>query len=72
MHEIIIELAISPEEYLKNYQLPGVNVITKSVDGRVVQLPANLFRPYISREGIKGRFRIFFDDVGKCRSIDRL
>ena len=72
MHTIVIDLAINPEEYLKNYQLPGINVVAKSLDGRVVHLPATILRNFVTRDGVNGRFRIHFNDEGKYQAIDKL
>lgn len=69
MREIIIELSISADEYMKNYRYPAAVVKTHSLDGRRVQFPANILQPYVTHTGISGRFRIGFDSQGKFQSI---
>lgn len=71
MQEIIIRLTISSEEYLKNYQNPGIQVSAKSVDGRVVHFPANILQGFVTRSGIQGSFRIHFNSQGKYQAIER-
>ena len=71
MKEIIVTLAIGPDEYLKNYQVPGINVAAKSVDGKVVHFPANILQRFVTREGVQGRFKIRFNEAGKFQSIER-
>jgi hypothetical protein len=71
MQEIIIKLAISPEEYIKSYQSPGISVSTRSIDGRMVHFPANILQRFVTRTGVYGQFRICFNDRGKYQSIDR-
>ncbi|WP_019529263.1 DUF2835 domain-containing protein [Dasania marina] len=71
MQEIIVNLAISADEYLKNYQNPRINVSTTSVDGRRVHFPANILQPFVSRNGVHGRFCIRFDEKGKYQAIER-
>ncbi|MCR8922888.1 DUF2835 domain-containing protein [Dasania sp. GY-MA-18] len=71
MQEIIVNLAISADEYLKNYQSPGINVSATSVDGRRVHFPANILQRFVTRNGVHGRFRIRFNEQGKYQAIER-
>ncbi len=72
MQEVIVDLLISTDQYLKRYHNPGAIVHTTSVDGRSVQFPASILQPYLLHSGIKGRFRISFTNAGKFQGIDRL
>ena len=71
MKEIIVKLAISPDEYLKNYQIPGINVAAHSIDGQVVHFPANILQRFVTRDGVRGLFKIRFNNAGKFQSIER-
>ena len=72
MRTIIVDIHIGPEQYLKNYRHPGAVVVSHSVEGVRVQFPANILQGFVSREGIRGRFRILFNDAGKFQTIERL
>lgn len=70
--QIVVDIVISADEYLKQYSYPTAIVTTQSRDGRRVRFPANILRPYVSHSGIRGIFRICFDSNGKFTAIDKL
>jgi hypothetical protein len=72
MQEIVIDLHITADEYQKYYQQPGTVVCGDARDGRKVRFPANILHPYISYSGVKGTFRVLFNEDGKFLSIDKL
>ena len=69
---IIVDLSISTEEFVKLYQGAAQNVYAVSRDGRSIRFPANVLRPFVSHDGIRGSFCIYFDHEHKFQSIDRL
>jgi len=71
MNKIIIDIRVSNEEYLKQYQQPNCMVSTISRDGRSIQFPANILKPFLQHSGISGSFCIYFDSNGKFKSISR-
>lgn len=71
MNKIIIDIHVSNEEYLKQYQQPNCMVSTISRDGRSIQFPANILKPFLLHSGISGSFCIYFDKKGKFKSISR-
>ncbi|MEH6445463.1 MAG: DUF2835 family protein [Oceanospirillaceae bacterium] len=71
MNKVIINVRISNEEYLKQYRLPNCMVNTVSRDGRTIQFPANILKPFLLHNGISGSFCIIFDNQGKFQSINR-
>jgi hypothetical protein len=71
MH-VIIDIVIPADEFLKQYQTASAVVSTRSRDGRTVTFPANILQPFVLHDGIKGSFKITFDNVGKFKSIERL
>jgi len=71
MNSIVVTLHISPDAYLKQYQTPSVMVHTRANDGRRVQFPASILKPFLMHDGIHGRFNIHFDQNGKFKSIER-
>ncbi len=72
MQTLIVDLRISPDEYLKMYQGVASSVRAQARDGRSIRFPARILQPYVTREGISGSFLISFDEEMKFRAIDRL
>ncbi|TNE83059.1 MAG: DUF2835 family protein [Gammaproteobacteria bacterium] len=72
MQQIIVDISISPDEWIKLYQGVASDVHTRARDGRSVRFPARILSRFYLRDGVRGSFRIVFDDQGKFQSIDRL
>lgn len=72
MQQIIVDIAISPDEWIKLYQGVATDVRTTARDGRSVRFPARILSRFFLKDGIQGSFRILFDDQGKFASIERL
>lgn len=71
MNEILVDLKISADEYIKQYRRPGYVVTTRARDGRRVRFPAEILRPFVDHQGIAGVFRIRFGSDGKLQQIER-
>ncbi len=69
---LVFTLAITPDEFLRLYQGTVRNVVTKASNGQTVRFPANILRPFVTRDGVQGTFRISFDAKGKLTDIDKL
>lgn len=72
MPALVINLVIAPEEYQRLYAGTAKTVSARSADGRWVQFPANILRPFVTRDGIRGRFMIRFTDDSRFESIEKL
>ena len=72
MQGIIVKLSISADKYKLLYQGAARTVYARATDGRSVQFPADILRPFLLRDGIQGIFRIRFDQKGKYQGIDKL
>lgn len=72
MKDIVVDIAISSDEYLKSYRHSGAVVATRCRLGRRVQFPASILQRFVSHSGISGSFRICFNDAGKFVSVERL
>lgn len=72
MKSVVVNLSISAEKYKLLYQGVAQSVYTRSLDGRSVQFPAKILQPFLLRDGIKGMFKINFDDQGKYMGIEKL
>nr|WP_086932452.1 DUF2835 domain-containing protein [Agarilytica rhodophyticola] len=69
---IIVDLNISAEEYLKLYQGSASSVLARSRDRRTIRFPAQVLRPFVTRDGVSGAFCIYFDKNMKFLRIDRV
>ena len=72
MQQIIVDISISPDEWIKLYQGVATDVHTRARDGRSVRFPARILSRFFLNDGVRGSFRILFDDSGKFTSIERL
>lgn len=70
--QLIIDIRISADEYLKSYSGIARTVATRSRDGRRIRFPASILRPFVTRDGIEGSFIISFDEAQKFQEIRRL
>ncbi len=70
--EIIFNLNISADEVLRYYQGAASMVSTRAVDGRTVRFPASRLRPFMTPNGVQGRFAITFDDNNKFVDMRRI
>ncbi|PCM46161.1 DUF2835 domain-containing protein [Marinobacter sp. ANT_B65] len=71
MHQIIVDISISPDEWIKLYQGVATDVHARARDGRSVRFPARILSRFYLQDGVRGSFRILFDDSGKFSSIER-
>ena len=72
MGRLIVDISISADEFVKQYQFPGAVVSACSRDGRRVVFPANILQCFVTRAGVKGSFSIQFDSDGKFVQINKL
>lgn len=70
--EFVFTLSISPDEYLRYYQGSARNVVARTSDGRTIRFPARELRPYVTRDGVQGRFRLCCDGHNRLVSFERL
>ncbi|MGB5325600.1 MAG: DUF2835 domain-containing protein [Pseudomonadales bacterium] len=69
---IEIDLAISAAELMKLYRGSAQQVVGEARDGRVVRFPARRLQPFITRSGVRGRFRLVVDSNNKLQRIEKL
>ena len=72
MQQIIVDVDISPDEWIKLYQGSATDVHTTARDGRSVRFPARILSRFYLRDGVQGSFCIQFDKQGKFLSVERL
>ena len=71
MQTVTVRLKISPERFQAYYEGVVEHIVAQSTDGRTVQFPARVLRPFLSYQGIQGTFAITFDATFKFQSICR-
>lgn len=71
MPSVEFDLNIDPQEMQRLYQ--GVTQAVAETDsGRRIQFPAMNLRPFITVNGVNGRFKLTYDDQGKLLSLSKL
>ncbi len=69
MQTVTVRLKISSERFQAYYHGAVEYVVAPSIDGRTIQFPARVLRPFVSHQGIQGTFEITFDANLKFHSI---
>ncbi len=64
-------LRISADEYLRYYRGAVRHVVVTAEDGTRLRFPAANLRPFVTREGVRGRFVMRFDANNKLVSLNR-
>lgn len=72
LQNIIVDLRIDADEYLRYYRGHARYVSCSARDGRSIQFPIPILNRFVTRDGINGSFNIQFDDNGKFVAITRL
>jgi len=65
-------LTIGYDKYLMVYQGHADSIVTTATDGQKVQFPAEIVKPYLTRNGIHGFFEITFNRQNKFQSIKKI
>lgn len=72
MPSIDLSIDLSREACLAHYQGRAGQVLARSLDGRRVVFPAEALRQVVTRDGVRGVYRLCFSDQGRFVSIQRL
>lgn len=72
MHTVRFSIALSADRYLAYYKGLARAVVVKAHDGRTVQFPADVLRPFLTHEGVYGEFELRFDEGRKFLGIARV
>lgn len=54
------------------YQGMARQVVVKAFDGRTLQFPANVLRPFVTHSGVSGLFVICVDQHNKLVGIEKI
>lgn len=72
LKQLIFDLHIPAERYVALYAGQVREVQARSLDGASLRFPGNILRPFVSHEGVHGRFRISFDENNKFQAIEKI
>lgn len=73
MNRVIhFNLNLSYDKFLHVYKGEAKYVITTANDGRTIRFPAEVLKPYLTREGVHGKFAISFNELNKFQSLEKL
>ena len=68
---VYVPIKISPDDMMLWYTGSTNVVEARALDGRVVHFPANILRPFVTRYGVSGLFKITYSAAGKYLNIER-
>ncbi|WP_333607292.1 DUF2835 family protein [Arsukibacterium sp.] len=63
---------VSVEDCERYYQGQVIQVIVTTEQGLRIQLPFKYFRPFISKVGIRGYFRLSLDSNGRLQRLEKI
>lgn len=72
MGKIVLDVDLSAYKYKEMYKGTKKFLLARSRDGRNVQMPLDLFRPFLTHQGIFGSFEVEFDENRKLVDIKKL
>lgn len=72
MRRYEVDLCIPAAELLRYYRGAASAVVTTDRYGRRIRFPAASLRPFITRTGVHGRFRLSVDDDNRLRQVEAL
>jgi hypothetical protein len=70
--EFIFSISISYDAFLAYYKGIADKVAITDVNGRNLHVNAKYFRPYLTIQGIQGRFKLVTDSHGNYSSLEKL
>ncbi len=70
--EFFFSLSLSFDDFLPYYQGLAKRVEVRESQGRVLHINAYHFKPFLTPDGIHGRFKILIDENGRLQNIARL
>lgn len=71
MKRFEFNLSVSSDRYLDYYRGAVRQVVVRCTDGQTVQFPAALLQPFVTAEGIHGKFVLTCEDTHKGARLQR-
>lgn len=69
MNSLDVTIKLSAAQCLAHYQGRTQQVYAHSLDGRRVVFPARALRHIVTRAGVDGVFRLYYNEAGQFESI---
>ena len=70
--EFFFTLSVSYDDFLPYYQGRAKRVEVRESHGRVLNINAYHFKPFLTPTGIRGNFKIRIDGQGNLQSIEQI
>ncbi|WP_350431041.1 DUF2835 domain-containing protein [Shewanella sp. H8] len=70
--DIFFSLNVSYDAFLPYYQGVAEKVQVRDHQGRVLHINGKYFRPYLTPQGINGRFKLVLNSDGSFKSLNKL
>jgi hypothetical protein len=71
MRRFEFSVRVSADEFVRVYQGAVSHLVVRAVTGERVQIPAARFRPFVTPDGVTGRFVLLCDENNKCLDLQR-
>ncbi|HEC29072.1 MAG TPA: DUF2835 family protein [Gammaproteobacteria bacterium] len=65
------DLDISRDEFIYYYNGTVKNILVTTMENKKVQFPASMVQKFVDHYGVRGRFKIIYDNNNKLISINR-
>ena len=67
--QYVVELAISKQELLKYYRGAASQISAVATDGQTILFPVTAIQPFVTHEGVFGRFQLQVNSQGRLLKI---
>ncbi|NRA55376.1 MAG: DUF2835 family protein [Gammaproteobacteria bacterium] len=72
MNQYLFNVRLSYEQLLPIYNGGADKIVVRDFTGRTIELAAKHFKPFLTRQGINGDFKLLTETSGKFHSLTRL
>jgi hypothetical protein len=72
VRQYILDLNIPSSELLRYYRGSASSVTALDRNGRRVQFPAQVLRPFVGRDGVQGTFTLWVGAGNRLQNIQRV
>ncbi|MBT1445666.1 DUF2835 family protein [Shewanella sp. JM162201] len=70
--EFLFRFRVSFDDFLPYYQGAATMVEVKDIHGKILWINGRHFRPFVTRDGVKGLFKMTLDKDGKLVSLVKI
>ena len=70
--EFVFNIHLSYHAFLPYYQGLVEKVEVKDSKGRVLHINGRHFRPFLTKEGLRGTFKLHIDEAGNFKTLKRI